>query len=66
MADENWRGKVGGLSQSEITEFLSEGKTARLACLDQDGWPYIVPTWHEWMVNHFGLFPGLSPSGLNS
>lgn len=59
MDDEAWRGKVGGLSPSEIKEFLSEGKTARLACLDHDGWPYIVPTWHEWDGKSFWVVPRL-------
>ncbi|MGC0272238.1 pyridoxamine 5'-phosphate oxidase family protein [Pseudactinotalea sp. Z1739] len=46
--DESWRGKIGKLDQEELDAFLHTGTIARLACLDGDGWPYIVPCWHEW------------------
>jgi nitroimidazol reductase NimA-like FMN-containing flavoprotein (pyridoxamine 5'-phosphate oxidase superfamily) len=48
MSDETWRGKVGRLDEEEIAEFLRLPLIARLACLDDDGWPYVVPCWHEW------------------
>jgi hypothetical protein len=48
MTEEDWRGKVGALARDEVDEFLAEGRIARLACLDDDGWPYVVPVWHEW------------------
>ncbi|MGB4137110.1 MAG: pyridoxamine 5'-phosphate oxidase family protein [Microbacterium sp.] len=46
--DESWRGKIGALESEELATFLGEGLIARLACLDENGWPYIVPCWHEW------------------
>jgi len=46
--DESWRGKVGRLEQSELDEFLGGNTIARLAVLDENGWPYVVPCWHEW------------------
>lgn len=46
--DESWRGKIGKLGQQELDAFLAEGTIARLACLDEKGWPYVVPCWHEW------------------
>ena len=52
---EEWRGKVGALAQDEVDEFLAEGRIARLACLDADGWPYVVPVWHEWGGSAFWL-----------
>jgi PPOX class probable F420-dependent enzyme len=45
QADESWRGPVGQMDQAQIDAFLKEGRLCRLACLDQDGWPYIVPVW---------------------
>ena len=47
MTDESWRGKVGRLQSDEIEAFLAEPQIARLACLDEEGWPYLVPCWHE-------------------
>lgn len=46
--DESWRGRIGGLEREEFERFLSEGHIARLACLDDKGWPYVVPCWFEW------------------
>ena len=57
MNDESWRGKVGGLAHDEITSFLNEGHLARLACIDDDGWPYVVPCWHEWDGDAFWVVP---------
>ncbi len=44
----DWRGKIGGMDPDEVTEFLNLGLLTRLATLDADGYPYIVPVWHEW------------------
>lgn len=55
--DQGWRGKIGGLEQEEFESFLQEGKIARLACLDAEGWPYIVPLWHEWAGDGFYVIP---------
>jgi Pyridoxamine 5'-phosphate oxidase len=57
MTDESWRGKVGRLGDDEMREFLAEGLIARLACLDGDGWPYVVPCWHEWDGGSFWVVP---------
>ncbi len=53
MSDESWRGRVGRLNESEVTAFLAEPHLARLACLDDEGWPYVVPLWQEWDGNSF-------------
>ncbi|MSW81937.1 MAG: hypothetical protein F2840_12405, partial [Actinobacteria bacterium] len=57
MKDESWRGKLGGLEREEFDAFLAEGKVARLACLDDKGWPYVVPCWHEWDGESFWVIP---------
>lgn len=54
---ESWRGKVGRLDQEELNRFLAEGHIARLACLDDEGWPYVVPCWHEWDGGGFWVVP---------
>ena len=46
--DESWRGKIGKMSADEIDRFLAEPFLARVACLDDDHWPYVVPCWYHW------------------
>ena len=46
--DENWRGKVGKLNREEVDQFLEEPNLARIACLDEKGWPYAIPCWYQW------------------
>jgi PPOX class probable F420-dependent enzyme len=43
-----WRGKVGYMDTQEVDDFLAEGNLARLAVLDDNGWPYIQPIWYQW------------------
>jgi nitroimidazol reductase NimA-like FMN-containing flavoprotein (pyridoxamine 5'-phosphate oxidase superfamily) len=57
MSDESWRGKIGSLAAEEIDAFLAEGNIARLACLDGNGWPYVVPCWQEWDGSSFWVVP---------
>lgn len=57
MSDESWRGKIGRLAPEEMRAFLDEPRIARLACLDGDGWPYVVPCWHEWDGAAFWVVP---------
>ena len=57
MSEEGWRGRVGRLSEAEVTEFLAEPQLARLACLDDEGWPYVVPCWQEWDGDSFWVIP---------
>ncbi len=56
---DSWRDKIGGLEHTEFEAFLGEGKIARLACLDKDGWPYVVPCWYEWDGESFWVVPRL-------
>jgi len=46
--DESWRGKVGLMSDEERDEFLAGKTLARLAVLDEYGWPYVQPVWYQW------------------
>jgi Pyridoxamine 5'-phosphate oxidase len=57
MSDEGWRGKVGRLGEDEMAAFLAEPQLARLACLDEEGWPYVVPCWQEWDGESFWVIP---------
>jgi len=45
---EDFRGKLGGLSEEEFSRFLGGDSLARLACLKPDGSPYVVPVWFHW------------------
>ena len=56
-AGEEWRGKVGKLSEEELDTFLAGGNVARLGCLDPSGWPYVVPTWYQWADGGFYIIP---------
>lgn len=55
--NEKWRGKIGKLSLEEIAEFLSGDQFCRLGCLDNDGWPYVVPCWFEYSDDGFYVIP---------
>jgi pyridoxamine 5'-phosphate oxidase-like protein len=56
-SDEAWRGKAGRLADDEVAKFLAEPNIARLACLDAEGWPYVVPCWQEWDENGWWVVP---------
>ncbi len=55
--DEAWRGKVGKMTDEEIAEFLSGNPFCRIACLDDEGWPYVVPCWFEFSYGGFYIIP---------
>ena len=38
----------GGLSPEALDALLREPIVARLATIDEDGYPYVVPVWTEW------------------
>ncbi len=54
---EIWRGKTGKMSQEEIDEFLGRVALCRLACHDNDGWPYVVPTCFQYKDGGFYIVP---------
>jgi nitroimidazol reductase NimA-like FMN-containing flavoprotein (pyridoxamine 5'-phosphate oxidase superfamily) len=41
------------LRGDSLRAFLDLGITARLSCLDDRGWPYTVPVWHQWDGERF-------------
>lgn len=45
---EAWRGKIGTMADEERDAFLAGNSLARLAVLDDDGWPYVQPVWYQW------------------
>lgn len=54
---QSWRGRVGGMSDEEMNEFLSTNVLCRLACLDDEGWPYVVPTWFQFRDGGYYIIP---------
>jgi len=54
---EEWRGKVGGMTKDEIEEFLGGNPLCRLGCLDDDGWPYVLPCWYQFADGGFYIVP---------
>ena len=53
--DQSWRGNVGGMEWERAERFLSGNAFARVACLDDDGNPYVVPLWYSWDGEGFFL-----------
>ena len=45
---EDFRGRLGGLDDAELEEFLEGDYLARVACLTPDGAPYVIPLWYQW------------------
>jgi nitroimidazol reductase NimA-like FMN-containing flavoprotein (pyridoxamine 5'-phosphate oxidase superfamily) len=45
------------LNESEIAAFLTQPIIGRIGCLDDDGAPYVVPTWFEYADGGFYLVP---------
>jgi len=43
------------LSGHDLEAFLDLGLVARLSCLDDRGWPYIVPVWYQWDGSRFWI-----------
>jgi hypothetical protein len=50
-------GREGRLSREGLDAFLARPLLCRLACLDHDGWPYVVPVWFEWDGTGFWVIP---------
>lgn len=55
--NQEWRGKVGKLTQEEVEAFLSTDVLCRLGVLDDDGWPYVVPVWFLYKDGGFYIIP---------
>ena len=52
-----WRGKIGAMNDEEMEDFLSGNLICRMGCLDDDGWPYVVPVWYEYTGSEFFIIP---------
>ncbi|MGH2558743.1 MAG: pyridoxamine 5'-phosphate oxidase family protein [Thermomicrobiales bacterium] len=55
--DEGWRGKGGRMSQDEMEAFLATDVLCRLGCLDEKGWPYVIPVWFQYRDGGFYVIP---------
>ncbi len=55
--DESWRGTIGRITGEELDAFLGGNLVCRLACLKEDGAPYVVPCWFEWTGEEFYIIP---------
>ena len=45
------------LSPTELTAFLQEPHLCRLGCVDEGGYPYVVPCWFHYADGGFYLVP---------
>ena len=54
-----WMQKKHKLTPAEIEEFLA-GPVVRIATIDENGAPYITPTWQEWDAKLLGSSRGRS------
>jgi hypothetical protein len=43
------------MQPEEMEAFLGGSTFARLATVDGEGWPYVVPAWQEWSEGRFWL-----------
>jgi PPOX class probable F420-dependent enzyme len=52
----DWRGKIGTMSQEDLSDLFAKGNICRLATLDERGWPYVVPVWFEFDESDGGFW----------
>lgn len=45
------------MTRAERERFLARGIVCRLGCLDDDGYPYVVPVWFDYADGGFYLVP---------
>ncbi len=50
-------GSEGRMSPEDLNAFLALPLLCRLACLDRQGWPYVVPVWFEYGDGGFYIIP---------
>lgn len=53
----DWMGANRGLTPEEIIAFLADAVVARVATIDEDGFPYITPVWQEWDGDAMWIIP---------
>jgi nitroimidazol reductase NimA-like FMN-containing flavoprotein (pyridoxamine 5'-phosphate oxidase superfamily) len=54
---ERWRGRVGKMADEEFVAFLAGNPFCRIGCVDEEGWPYVVPCWFEYRDGGFYIIP---------
>ena len=54
---EEWRGKIGQMSDAEIAAYFADKPVCKLGCLDEEGWPYVVPCWFEYADGGYYIIP---------
>ena len=54
---EGWRGKIGRMTEQEIAAFCTGNVVCKLGCLDEEGWPYVVPVWFERADDGYYIIP---------
>ncbi len=52
-----WRGQIGKMSREDLDAFLATDVLCHLACLKDDGRPYVVPCWFAWDGASFWIIP---------
>jgi len=55
--EQSWRGKIGRMSEEDLSAFFAGKPVAKLGCLDEEGWPYVVPTWFEYADGGYYVIP---------
>jgi hypothetical protein len=48
---------MAAMSDEERAAFLAQPIICRLGCIDDDGYPYVIPTWYEYADGGFYLVP---------
>jgi nitroimidazol reductase NimA-like FMN-containing flavoprotein (pyridoxamine 5'-phosphate oxidase superfamily) len=48
---------MAAMSDAERAAFLAQPVICRLGCLDDDGYPYVIPTWYAYAEGGFYLVP---------
>ena len=57
VKNQEWRGKVGKMTEDEFVAFLAGNPFCRIGCVDEEGWPYVVPCWFEYKDGGFYIIP---------
>ncbi|MEM7124894.1 MAG: pyridoxamine 5'-phosphate oxidase family protein [Chloroflexota bacterium] len=45
------------MTDTQLASFFDSDVLCRLACLDDDGYPYVVPTWFQYADDGFYIIP---------
>lgn len=56
-ATDEWRGKIGRMSDPEVAAYLAGRPIGKLGCLDEEGWPYVVPVWIDYAEGGYYVIP---------